>query len=184
MGNNINLAKSSEEQIAKQILKRLTYSDKNIAIPIIKIAKNSGFKVYHENFFRSGESEIAGKLLIGDISKEKYGSSQVILVNRGDHLFAQRLVVAKMLGSYLVDGLDEQDMYSEDLSTSLTYEKIYDKQEDFALNILAPDNIFIHQYNLAINNGLPPIGVTSYLSRFFEVPEEFVYRRVKSLTRM
>lgn len=184
---NNGLSKLSEAQMAQQILKKLNYSDKNIAIPIVKIAKSYGLKVYHEDFCESGESRIVGKLLIGDISK--YDSGQVILVNRNEHIFTQRVVVATMLGSYvsyLIDRVvDQQNVHPEDLSTStLTYKEIYDKHEKFVLNILAPDNIFINQYNIAVDSGLPSIGVTSYLSRFFEAPEDFVYEKVKSSTRM
>lgn len=128
-----------------------------------------------------------GKLLIGDISK--YDSGQVILINRNEHIFTQRVVVATMLGSYvsyLIDRVvDQQNVHPEDLSTStLTYKEIYDKHEEFVLNILAPNNIFINQYNTAVDSGLPSIGVMSYLGRFFEVPEDFVYEKVKSSTRM
>lgn len=184
---NNGLSKLSEAQMAQQILKKLNYSDKNIAIPIVKVAKSYGLKVYHEDFCGSGESRIVGKLLIGDISK--YGSSQVILVNRNEHIFDQRVVVATMLGSYvsyLTDRVvDQQNVHPEDLPTSiLTYKEIYDKHEQFVLNILAPNNIFINQYNTAVDSGLPSIGVMSYLSRFFEVPEDFVYEKVKSSTRM
>lgn len=184
---NNGLSKLSEAQMAQQILKKLNYSDKNIAIPIVKVAKSYGLKVYHEDFCESGESRIVGKLLIGDISK--YDSGQVILVNRNEHIFTQRVVVATMLGSYvsyLIDRVvDQQNVHPEDLSTStLTYKEIYDKHEEFVLNILAPNNIFINQYNTAVDSGLPSIGVMSYLGRFFEVPEDFVYEKVKSSTRM
>lgn len=184
---NNGLSKLSEAQMAQQILKKLNYSDKNIAIPIVKVAKSYGLKVYNEDFCESGESRIVGKLLIGDISK--YDSGQVILVNRNEHIFTQRVVVATMLGSYvsyLIDRVvDQQNVHPEDLSTStLTYKEIYDKHEEFVLNILAPNNIFINQYNTAVDSGLPSIGVMSYLSRFFEVPEDFVYEKVKSSTRM
>lgn len=184
---NNGLSKLSEAQMAQQILKKSNYSDKNIAIPNVKVAKSYGLKVYQEDFCGSGESRIVGKLLIGDISK--YDSGQVILVNRNEHIFTQRVVVDTMLGSYvsyLIDRVvDQQNMHPEDLSASvLTYEEIYDKHEKFVLNILAPDNIFINQYNIAVDSGLPSIGVTSYLSRFFEVPEDFVYEKVKSLSRM
>lgn len=183
--NNIVLSKLSEGDIANQILESFNYNNRNIIIPIVKIAKNSGLKVYYENFDKNGDTSVIGKLFMGGTTEQSYGCNQVILVNRNDPIFEQRVVVARMLGCYLIEGVHKK--YHKDqkvlLSTILNYGEIYNKYEEFILNILAPNQIFIKQHNIAVNVGLPRMEVYMYLSRFFEVPDEFVQRKVKSLTK-
>ncbi len=143
--NNKIASKLNEGDIANQILEEFNYNDQNIAVPIVKISKNYGLKVYRENFYKNGEIGVAGKLFIGGATKHLYGCNQVILVNRCDPIFEQRVVVARMLGCYLIDMVNKNYYYDKKLLLSevLDYGDIYNKYEEFVLNILASNQIFV-----------------------------------------
>lgn len=66
---------------------------------------------------------------------------------------------------------------------TLDYERIYSKYEAFVLNILAPNEKFVEQYNIAVNKGLYGNKIALYLSKYFEISEDFVQRKVKTLIR-
>lgn len=185
--SNIISSKLNEENLANQILDSLNYNNQNIAIPIVKIAKAHGLEVYRENFYKSEELNVAGKLFIGGATRELYDCNQVILVNRNDHIFDQRIAVARLLGYYLTKIANKTSYNNSSkklLSDILNYGKLYDKYEEFILNILAPSQIFVRQYNIAVDSGFHRMDVYMYLSRYFEVSDEFVQRKVKSLTRV
>ena len=170
----------SEQEAANEILQLLNYDGKNIAIPIVKIAKNYGLKVYREDLRNA-----AGKLIVGKGSDNLYGGDKVIIVNFNDHIFEQRIVVARILGYYLMDAINKKNHVNPNtpMTYTLDYERIYSKYEAFVLNILAPNEKFVEQYNIAVNNGLYGNRIALYLSKYFEVSEDFVQRKVKTLTR-
>ena len=76
--NSLSFSYTTEEELASQILKMFNYDNQNIAIPIVKVSKHCGLKVYHNNFY---SSDILAKLLIGGITEARYSSREVILVN-------------------------------------------------------------------------------------------------------
>lgn len=156
----------SEEQLANKILDDLNYNNKNIAIPIVKVAKNYGLGVFREEF----KTDVAGKLFVNGSTENLYNHNEVILVNSSDYKFFQRVVIARMLGSYLIDIANDK-RYSDKnifLSEIIKYGELYDKYEEFILNILAPSGIFINQYNIAVQENLSKIGVYAYLSSFLK----------------
>lgn len=178
----IKSSKLNQEDMANQILESFNYNNITTAIPIVKIAKSYGLRVYWEKFYKNGETNVAGKLLIGGNTEQLYNSNQVILVNQQDNLFEQRVVVARMLGCYLIDMNHSQSQESL-LSDILDYKDIYNKYEEFILGILAPNELFVKQYNEAVKTLSLHMLVYTYLSEYFEVTKEFVDRKVKSLTR-
>lgn len=174
----------SEEKLANKILDSLNFNNRNIAIPIVKIAKSCGLGVYRV-CFPTEEINTAGKLFTGGNTESLYGCNQVILVNRNDHLFDQRIVIARMLGCYLID-MNHKNCYKNLnflSSDTLDYRKMYDKYEEFILNILAPNKIFVRQYAIAINEGLLHHRLYMHLSKCFEVSDEFVLRKIRALTK-
>lgn len=176
----------SEEKLANKILDSLNFNNRNREIPIVKIAKNYGFRVYYEKFNQNNENDIAGKLLVGGNTKDLYKCTQVILVNGNDDLYDQRVVIARILACYIMERANNTYYNTHKnipFSTILSHEEIYNKYEEFVLNILAPSQIFVREHNHAVNGGLLRIGLYMYLSRYFEVPDEFVQRRIKSLRK-
>jgi len=164
----------SEKETASQILENLNYNHLHTATPIVKVAKSYGFRVFQEDF------NVAGKLFVGGFSKDLYDCNQSIIVNSTDPIYRKRIVVASMLGCYFKNGCHhQQNLLFSDI---LYYEQLYDKYEEFILNILAPTQEFVNQYNTAIHVGLLYQYLYEYLSDFFEVDYEFVKRKIKSLS--
>lgn len=178
--NSLSFSYTTEEELASQILKMFNYDNQNIAIPIVKVSKHCGLKVYHNIFY---SSDILAKILIGGITEARYFSREVILVNSNSHLFEQRVSIARLLGYYLAGVITNESFFKQGflLSESLYSSELYDKYIEFVLNILAPSEIFRRQYEIAVDAGLSEIGIYTYLSRFFEVPNSFIQYKVKSL---
>lgn len=171
--SRLKLPKTGEQNLANQILNSFSYNNLHREIPIVRIAKSYGISIFRENFDQKEKTNIAGKLYIGETTKEKYGCDKVILVNSTDHIFDQRVVVAKMLGCYLIEKPKENRI--------ITNNEVYEKYKEFVLNILAPSKVFIEQHNLAIGKVPLHMFVYSYLEEFFKVPEEFIDQKIKSL---
>jgi len=167
----------SEKDLASRILAVLDLNNLNIAIPIMKIAHSFGLKTCQSDVY---ENHVLGKLFIGDDALELFGCNQVIEVNKNYHIFIKRVVVASLLGGYFLNKGNKQEAL---LSEVLYCREIYDKYEEFVLNILAPSSIFIKQYNIAVDYEFPSLYIYEYLSEFFEVPFEFVHQKIKSLSR-
>lgn len=180
--------KLSQKEMADLILDSQNYNNRNIAIPIVKIAQSYGLKVYNQDFYSSGDKNIAGKLLVGGNTEELYNYNKVIIVNKDYHIFEKRIVIAKMLACYLINIKNKNCSLEEFTSISVNKEKIFDKYEEFIINILAPSEIFVKQYNVAANDGVSQMFmhcyfIYEYLKRYFEVTDEFVQRKIKSLNR-
>lgn len=178
--NSLFFSYTTEEELASQLLKMFNYDNQNIAIPIVKIVKHCGLKVYHNNFY---SSDILAKLLIGGITEARYSSREVILVNSNNHLFEQRVSIARLLGYYLDEVITNEKFLKQGflLSEVLYFSEVYDKYIEFVLNILTPSEIFRRQYEIALDARLSEIEIYTYLSRFFEVPNSFIQCKVKSL---
>lgn len=93
--------------------------------------------MYHNNFY---SSDILAKLLIGGITEARYFSREVILVNSNNHLFEQRVSIARLLGYYLDEVITNESFFKQVflLSEALYSSELYYKYIKFVLNILAP----------------------------------------------
>ena len=51
----------------------------------------------------------------------------------------------------------------------------------FAMDILMPRKLFVEQYQVAVNESLSYYFVRRYLSKYFEVPESIVEKRIQEI---
>lgn len=168
------------KKTAEDILKELGFYNIRAATPIIKISKALGVTPYKET---PNDNNIKGQLFINGTTKNLYGQDKVIVVNEKNSLYFNRFVVARQLAVFLLN-YKEKDMYKDKkkLFIDTYYNGEHSKDyERFATEILMPKEMFIKQHNIAVEGGNRHIFVIMYLSRYFEVPEYFIERRIKEL---
>ncbi len=183
--NNHQYSLSEINEIAVDILTQLGYYPKNSSIPIVKIAREFGFRTYKENLTKG----LSGDIYINGNTENEYGNDKIILVNKKDELYHQRFVVAHELAHYLFDFLGDDKYSDKTIKFSDTYHK--NKHETpselranlFAAAILMPESLFIDQYNRAKSIDRNRMFVIMYLSRFFETTIESIEKRIVEVLR-
>ena len=181
-GHEYSLAEISN--IARKILNSVDYYSGRCATPIVKIAKEFGFKTYKENL-SGGKS---GDIHINGYTYDKYGHDKIILVDKKEELFHQRFVVAHELAHYLFEFLGSPE--SEDPSRIFVDTYCKDKHETpqekraniFAAEILMPKDLFIKQYNIARREDSNRMFILMYLSRYFETSIDSIEKRIMEVS--
>lgn len=165
---------------AEDILKALDFYNIRNSTPIIKITKAFGIKPYK---VIPNDNNIEGQLFINGTTKDLYGQDKVIVVNKKNHLYFNRFVIARQLAVFLFN-FKKNDEYRDKQRVFIdTYKGEFHKDyERFATEILIPTEMFIKQHDIAVEVDNRRIFVIMYLSRYFEVTEYFVERRIYELT--
>lgn len=169
----------NEKTLSKQILDSLEYNNFHGAVPIVKIAKKFGIGSFKEQV----ENEnIVGKLYVDGNTKSIYDYDKVILINPNNHLYYNRIIIATLLGYYLLDVMKHKNYQDKNilLCNEIIHEDVYTIHEEFILNMMLPDEIFLEQLNIA-NRECSGFLKSIYLSRYFEVPPECIKRKIRSL---
>ena len=168
-------------EIATQILNNIDGYNEACSTPIIRIAKDFGFKTFQGELDdgKSGDIHINGK------TKERYGFDKVILVNKEDEFFHQRFVVAHELGHYLFGYLGNANYDNTNITFDETYIKnMHDSAKEktaniFAAEIMMPAKSFIHQYKVAEQEGNGNyVFILMYLSKFFQTSVNSIEKRI------
>lgn len=165
---------------AEDVLKATGFYNRNIATPINKIVENFGITPYKG---KMRKSNINGCLYINGTTKQIYGQDRVIIVNENNSTYFNRFIVARQLAVFLLN-FKENDKYKNKQKVFIDEYKGEDCKdyERFATEILMPRDMFIKQYNIAVEEDSRHIFVIMYLSRYFEVSEYLVERRIYELT--
>ncbi|MCM1121949.1 MAG: ImmA/IrrE family metallo-endopeptidase [Eubacterium sp.] len=173
------------DKMAEQIRAGVMEKDKEGATPVIKLAEILNLPV-----FRSKELgiRISGEIHINDEMCRRVHRDQIIMINAGEPLTHQRFVVAHELGHYLFDylGTPEQSLgktvvfpYTRD-----QHEGAEEKRADrFAASLLMPKDEFIKEHDDAVDVDNRRIYVIKYLSKFYNVKEESVIKRIGEVRR-
>lgn len=170
-------------KITKQILSMTNYYSGRCATPIVKIAKLFGFITYKEMLEESGDININGETF------QKYGHNQIILVNKEEELFHQRFVVAHELAHYLFDFLGNKDYENTNILFAERYIKDQPKTfreqraNTFAAEIMMPKDLFIKQYNIAVNENNNHLFILMYLSKYFETSMDSIEKRILEVSK-
>lgn len=181
-GYNYSLGEIAE--IANEILKEIDYYSGRGATPIVKIAKDFGFKTYKETL----SDDKSGDIHINGDTKDIYGNDKVILVNKREDLFHLRFVIAHELAHYLFDFVGKSDCSETNIVFSEPYKKDQHETEKekrantFAAELMMPKDLFIKQYNIAKDKSDNRIFIVMYLSRFFETSIDSIEKRIKEVS--
>lgn len=166
---------------AEDILKALGFYNKRMSTPIIKIAKAFGVEPYK---VKPNDNNIEGQLFINGTTKDLYGQDRVIVVNKKNDLYFNRFVIARQLAVFLFNFKEQQEYKNKQNVFIVTYysEEYCKDYERFATEILMPIKMFVRVYNIAVEVYHKHMFIIKYLSRYFEVPEYLVERRIYELT--
>lgn len=163
---------------AEDILKALDFFNIRGSIPIVRIAQAFGVMSYTEV---TNDNNIKGILYINGTTKKVYGQERVIIVNEKNDLYFNRFIVARQLAVFLFN-FKEKEKNKNKLFTDKYYSNQYCKDyERFATEILMPLNMFGRQYMKRVEEFYNYRSKTRDLSRYFEVPEYLVERRINEL---
>lgn len=156
--------------LAERFLDSVNYNGDG-AVPIIKIAQESGFKII-QGSMKNGR--MSGFVSIDKETINKYRSDKIIGVNGDDELGHQRFVIAHELAHYLFD-YDVQketyfDTYMKNDHKSLK-EQIANK---FAANLLMPAKYFALNFDeeKSMEKNI------EYWTNYFEVQRKAVEKRI------
>lgn len=168
------------DRTAEDILKALNFYNIRNSTPINKIAKKFEITPYYGEM---NKNNIKGCLYVNGTTKQIYGQDRVIIVNRNNCTYFNRFIVARQLAVFLLN-FKENDGYINKEKVFIDEYKGEDCKdyERFATEILMPRDMFIKQYNIAVEEDGRHIFVIMYLSRYFEVSEYLVERRIYELT--
>ena len=147
---------------------------------IVRIAREFGVDTYYDDIiFKLGYIKAYGDV------KEKYKcSDKVIVISRKQPPYLQRFIIAYLLGCYLFKYLssdasrNKESFYTEYKSVEARKEMLAYR---FAMDILMPRKLFVEQYQVAVNESLSYYFVRRYLSKYFEVPESIVEKRIQEI---
>lgn len=73
---------------------------------------------------------------------------------------------------------DNQFYYAKLEKKNHDIDKIADR---FAMDILTPKELFVEQYNVAVKINNQHYFVLRYLSHYFEIPEQFIKKRIAEI---
>ena len=147
---------------------------------IVRIAREFSVDTYYDDIiFKLGYIKAYGDV------KEKYKcSDKVIVISRKQPPYLQRFIIAYLLGCYLFKYLssdasrNKESFYTEYKSVEARKEMLAYR---FAMDILMPRKLFVEQYQVAVNESLSYYFVRRYLSKYFEVPESIVEKRIQEI---
>lgn len=171
------------DDIAYKILHIFDVRTKNISTPIVKISKKFGFKICKKAL----DVNLSGDIFINGNTCYQFNHDKVILVNKNDELYHQRFVIAHELAHYLFDFLGNPDYFDKNVLYSDTYfRNNHNRPEElianrFAASILMPSDLFIEQYQIALETGLKDFFVIKYLSEFFETSLDSIEKRIEEV---
>ena len=176
--NSEHLYGLSDEVIAALILDILKINESCKIVPIVNVARCFDFVILKKEL----NSGLAGIMSV----EENKGLAKIMWVNESDDNFMQRIGVARMLANYLEALKNNRSEKGMQMHDTIFHENIFQEHEAFILNILAPDKMFVKQYMIATTEFDEELLeysnlVYKYLQDCFNVTEEFVYRKVRSL---
>lgn len=159
---------------------------KKTATPIMRIAEDLGFDIYET---KNLDKNLSGVIYVGGTTKEVYSSDKIIFVDKNEPIKHQRFVIAHEIAHYLFDCLAD-DKYKD--ATKL-FKRTYPKENHqsieefradlFAAEILMPAQLFIQQYNYAMDQTNNRIFTIKYLSEFFQTKESSIEKRIGEILR-
>lgn len=168
---------------ARRILTEATYYNKT-STPINRIAEDFGIIPY-----RTPElpEDISGVIYVGGTTRKLYNSDKVIFVDKNEPYKHQRFVIAHEIAHYLFDCLSDAK-YNDG---RLLFEETYPKKDHnsskefradrFAAELLMPKDLFIKQYNLAMEEKNNYAFTLMYLSEFFETKISSIEKRMSEV---
>lgn len=145
----------------------------NQSTPIVRISEHYGLKVYKSNNLKSN---VASKMSLNE-------SKKVIIINKKETIYMKRYLIAIELGKYIFDFLSNEKYKSnEPYFHQLEYYENSSNniEKRFATEILMPEISFLRQYLIAKESNSNVAFTYIYLSKFFEVPESLVRKKIRS----
>lgn len=174
---NYNVTNENIPSIVNEILKE--YSIETIPVPIVQLAKNFCFSVFQQEF---DKDNISGIIAIDPELRERFGNDKIITVNTKDNLGHQRFTIAHELAHYLFDFNEKlSTQYYNAYDTNDTNNKIENRANFFAANLLMPKDKFIQKYN-EYNGTCTLYDIVLKLSDDFQVSASAINRRIKELS--
>lgn len=173
--NNKEYAPMEMESICNRILNEIGKGSdiENQPIPIVKIAKEMGFKVFQQKM----ESELSGFIAVNNDYEEKLGSNRIISVNLNDEIGHQRFVIAHELAHYLFDyiGGEQQKVYYNTYFKD-SHDTVSEvRANQFAANLLMPKTRFSRELN---EKDIIDANAIQKLKDSFQVQEKAVFKRI------
>ena len=180
---NIEYTPQRAAEISDVILQMASSIDYNneSATPIIKIIKGFGIDVRRAKRMQDG---ISGVIYAGGNTKKVYSSDKIIFTDNNEPFEHQRFVMAHELAHYLFDYIRNPSCRDSGKTFAETYpRKNHNSQREiranrFAAELLMPINLFIKQYNYAMDKSKNRIYTIKYLARYFQVKEASVEKRI------
>lgn len=168
---------------AKKILETATYYNQ-VSTPINRIAEDFGIIPYRT--YNLQES-ISGVIYSGGTTRKIYGTDNVILVDKAAPEKHQRFVIAHEIGHYLFDCITNAKYNDDRILFAETYpKKDHDSEKElkadrFAAELLMPSDLFIKQYNIAMEEKHNYMFTLIYLSEFFGTKISSIEKRISEV---
>lgn len=165
---------------ARKILNIATYYNQ-ISTPINRIAEDFGIIPYRTYKL---QENISGVIYSGGTTSRIFGADRVILVDKGEPEKHQRFVIAHEIGHYLFDCITNAKYNDSRILFAETYPKKYHNSEKelkadrFAAELLMPSDLFIKQYNIAMEERHNYMFTLIYLSEFFGTKISSIEKRI------
>lgn len=166
--------------IARKILLIATYYT-GVTTPINRILEDFGIHTYHTSQL---SKDISGVIYVGGTTKQIYSYDKIILVDSNDPIKHQRFVAAHELAHYLFDCLSNKKYSDGRLLFCETYPKVNHSSKKevladrFAAELLMPSNLFIEQYNIAMEENNSRAYIIKYLSEYFQTKMSSIEKRI------
>lgn len=180
------------EKLAGDVLHVLKLKKDEMPIPAIRIAKEFGLDVLEEPEL---EEHLSGNIYINGTTKDVYGTDKVIVVKQPEkksqkYYFHQRFVIIHELAHYLIDYLGSDISKNKNLLFTEAYpegghESPKERRADrFAAELLMPTSHFRERYVHAMEESDSNLFYTiRYLSKYFEVKESCIEKRIQEVIR-
>lgn len=180
-GHVFSLSEAAE--VAKKILNKAVYYHE-ASTPINRIAEDFGIFTYKTSL---SSQNISGVIYVGGTTRKIYNSDKVILVESSDPHKHQRFVIAHEIAHYLFDCLSKPQYNDGKLLFAETYPKKDHnspkefRADRFAAELLMPTDLFIRQYNYAMDEKNNRIFTVMYLSEFFQTKVSSIEKRISEV---
>lgn len=161
---------SEMKPLAEEFLETTGYEGDG-AVPIIKIAKECGFKVV---WGAMKDKNMSGFVSVGQENVQEFGEEKVIGINKMDELGHQRFVIAHELAHYLLDYDTREETYFD------TYIKNSNKTlkehiaNTFAANLLMPAKYFV----LQLDENITMEENVNRWANYFDVQKKSARKRI------
>lgn len=183
--NNQNVATSKIKQQLSQQAKKAAqiivdnfWSNKNAPLKLGNLMYLLDFDIYKS--YTLEDSSLSGMLSLNS-GNPSYGT-RMILINGNDNIGHQRFTIAHELAHYIFDAISKEEYYEAYYQTNGFNDSIREyRANQFAANLLMPDEIFIDRYNYMSNILSNKNTIIDNLSTDFGVSKTAVIRRLEEL---